>query len=155
MSEFLGKTIVCDRCGKTHFLRYKKTDSFNGGYTNIDQFESMPEGWEQHYAIPGLLCEECEKEYADILKKFMNRESSNNVIIRHAYFETLEPPLPSEIDRIRKHLMSFHLRGYHDDLPGIDVTNSIDAMLLINSDDIPENFKVGKKIKITLEVEDS
>lgn len=81
--------------------------------------------------------------------------TKNNVIVRHAYFETLEPPLSSEIDWIRKNLMRFHLRGYHDDFPGIDVTNSIDAMLLINSDDIPENFKIGKKIKVTLEVEDS
>lgn len=73
MSEILGKTIICDRCGKTHFLQYKKTDSFDGGYTKIDSFEQMPEGWKLHYDLIGLLCDECDKEYSDFLNKFLNK----------------------------------------------------------------------------------
>lgn len=72
MSEHLGKLIECDRCGKTHFLNYTDTKSFDGGYTQIDQFDKMPDGWNYH-SETGLLCDECEKAYQQLLDEFFDR----------------------------------------------------------------------------------
>lgn len=72
MSEHLGKLIECDRCGKTYFLHYTGTDSFDGGYVKTDQFCKIPAGWNYHSGI-GLLCDECEKAYQQLLDEFFDR----------------------------------------------------------------------------------
>lgn len=46
MAEHLGKMIECDRCGKTHFLNYTGTKTFDVGYTKVDQFDKNPDGWD-------------------------------------------------------------------------------------------------------------
>lgn len=72
MAEHLGKMIVCDRCGKTHFLHYTGTESYDGGYTKVNLFDKVPDGWRQHYDI-GLLCSECEQTYQDMLDEFFGK----------------------------------------------------------------------------------
>lgn len=73
MAEHLGKMIECDRCGKTHFLYYTGTKSLDGGYTKVDQFGKSPDGWVYHSDDIGLLCDECEKAYQDLLDEFFDR----------------------------------------------------------------------------------
>lgn len=72
MAEHLGKMIECDRCGKTHFLYYTGTDTRDGGFTKYTLFDKMPDGWTKHYDI-GLLCNECEKAYQELLDEFFDR----------------------------------------------------------------------------------
>lgn len=72
MAEHLGKMIECDRCGKTHFLYYTGTETFDGGYTKVDQFNKNPDGWEYH-SDTGLLCDECAKAYQELLDEFFDR----------------------------------------------------------------------------------
>ena len=72
MAEHLGKMIVCDRCGKTHFLHYMDTESYDYGYTKVTLFEKMPDGWKKH-SDTGLLCDECEKTYQDMLDEFFGK----------------------------------------------------------------------------------
>ena len=74
MAEHLGKMIECDRCGKTHFLHYTGIRAFDGGYTSVSvsDFQKRPEGWGYHLET-GLLCDECEKTYQDILDEFFDR----------------------------------------------------------------------------------
>lgn len=73
MAERLGKMIECDRCGKTHFLDYTGTKSYYG--TNVEHFThfaNKPDGWKDHIEI-GLLCDECEKAYQELLDEFFDR----------------------------------------------------------------------------------
>ena len=72
MAERLGKMIECDRCGKSYFLNYTGTDTLDGGYTKVDQFNKRPDGWEYH-SDTGLLCDECEKLYQELLDEFFDR----------------------------------------------------------------------------------
>lgn len=72
MAEHIGKMIECDRCGKTHFLYYTGTESYDCGYTKVDLFDDMPDGWKKYYDT-GLLCDECAKAYQDMLDEFFDR----------------------------------------------------------------------------------
>lgn len=72
MAEHLGKLIICDRCGKTQFLHHLKTETLDGGYTKVDKYDKRPDGWEYH-SDTGLLCDECEKLYQELLNKFFDR----------------------------------------------------------------------------------
>ena len=69
MSETIGKRIECDRCGKTYFLNYIGTKEFDGGFTKVNEFEKKPETWGYH-TDTGLLCDECEKVYQNLLNEF-------------------------------------------------------------------------------------
>lgn len=72
MAERLGKMIECDRCGKSHFLDYTGTDARDGGFTIYALFDKIPDGWKNHSDI-GLLCDECEKLYQELLDEFFDR----------------------------------------------------------------------------------
>lgn len=72
MAERLGKMIECDRCGKSHFLNCAGTDTRDGGFTKYTLFDKMPDGWKNHFDI-GLLCDECEKLYQELLDEFFDR----------------------------------------------------------------------------------
>lgn len=45
MSEVEGKNLVCDVCGRTVFLKYVKTEEYDGGFTKIRRYEDKPDGW--------------------------------------------------------------------------------------------------------------
>lgn len=72
MSEYLGKIIKCDRCGKTHFLNYTGTKSLDGGYTKVDEFDKRPDEWGYH-GETGLLCDECEAAYQKLIDEFFGK----------------------------------------------------------------------------------
>lgn len=71
----VGKLIKCDRCGEQVFLPWISQDEFDGGYTRVDKFETVPEGWEcvsryfHKYDLRNL-CPKCTKEYEYMLSEF-------------------------------------------------------------------------------------
>lgn len=73
MSEANGKLLTCDRCGETVFLRLTGRTELDGGWTNYDNFESAPDGWELAH-LPNTkycrLCPRCFKEYTELLTEF-------------------------------------------------------------------------------------
>lgn len=75
MSEVKGKLQTCDRCGETIFLKTVGDGDADGGFTRWNKFEEAPEGWARRYDISSLLCPKCNKEYENLLKWFMERNS--------------------------------------------------------------------------------
>lgn len=74
MSEAKGMLKTCDRCGETVFLKAISDGISDGGYTRWNRFEDAPEGWDWRRET-GTLCPKCNKEYENLLKRFM--ESSD------------------------------------------------------------------------------
>ena len=70
MAEHLGKMIECDRCSKTYFLNYTGTKSQYG--IDVEHFAKKSDGWKMHIEI-GLLCNECEKVYQELIDEFFDR----------------------------------------------------------------------------------
>lgn len=75
MSKVKGLLVTCHRCGATVFLKYKKTDYFDGGFTKSDDFEEKPEGWTCKYpAEDGNgyvdLCPKCTEVFMKLLYDF-------------------------------------------------------------------------------------
>lgn len=64
------KVTKCKRCGETVFRRYLSTKELDGGYTKIEEFEKMPDGWENSYEL-GMLCPVCHEEFESMKKDFM------------------------------------------------------------------------------------
>lgn len=83
MSEKVGKLLGCDRCGKQVFLKYIRTEAFDGGYSKIDYFEKKPDGWETGWRV-GILCPECRTEYENLVEKFMQECKPEWKIVRRA-----------------------------------------------------------------------
>jgi hypothetical protein len=78
MSVKCGKTITCDRCGKSVFLNQVEYET---PFT-IDEYEPAPEGWERGFDSD--LCPDCYGEYLKLKKSFfLNkpiRPSENEMI---------------------------------------------------------------------------
>lgn len=55
------------------FCRRTGTKDMDGGYTQWDTFEKLPEGWETHCEGIGLLCPECNVEYSAMQEEFKGR----------------------------------------------------------------------------------
>lgn len=77
MSEKIGKLLSCDRCGKKVFLRYINTNTYDGGYSKVDNFEKQPEGWVVGWGV-GMLCPECHAKYDDLVDTFMNEDDEHD-----------------------------------------------------------------------------
>lgn len=45
MAETEGKLLTCDVCGRTVFLKYVKTEEYDGGFTKVCRYEDKPDGW--------------------------------------------------------------------------------------------------------------
>lgn len=74
MSEKIGKIVTCDRCGREIFLNYTGTSHLDGGFTKIEHFEKMPDGWrvrESYGKDYIMLCPDCNNEIELLHKKFM------------------------------------------------------------------------------------
>ena len=69
MAEKLGKLKICDRCGEQIFLELTKTDTLDGGYTKVLNYECPPEGWQWH-SETGQLCPHCNAEFLELVRKF-------------------------------------------------------------------------------------
>ena len=74
MSEQIGKRLTCDRCGETIFLKWEGMSEFDGGYSKIQHFEKVPEGWGSVIDL-GLLCPRCYVEYGNLIENF--KEAAN------------------------------------------------------------------------------
>ncbi len=51
MAKINGQIVICDRCNTQIFLKCTGEGEADGGYTQWNEFEPMPEGWEW-VAIP-------------------------------------------------------------------------------------------------------
>ena len=71
MSEWTGKIIACDRCGKECRLKLLGERELDGGFAHVQNFEKMPETWKYRYEI-GYLCPKCNAEYQSLTAIFMN-----------------------------------------------------------------------------------
>lgn len=74
MSEQIGKRLTCDRCGETIFLKWEGMSEFDGGYSKIQHFEKVPEGWGSVMGL-GQLCPKCYGEYIKLIEDF--KEAAN------------------------------------------------------------------------------
>lgn len=70
MSEWKGKIIACDRCGKECRCKFLKDDELDGGFTHVERFEKVPEDWYYSYEI-GWLCPNCFGEFKYLREQFM------------------------------------------------------------------------------------
>lgn len=74
MAEKVGKLVICDLCGYSEFVAYTKTDQYDGGFTNIDRYEPLSEGWQYSSDLGAKLCPSCsaawEKCKADYLYRY-------------------------------------------------------------------------------------
>lgn len=57
--------------GEKVFSQCTGDGATDGGYTRWNEFEPLPEGWENHYET-GQLCPKCNEEYNVIIEKFKN-----------------------------------------------------------------------------------
>ena len=55
-----GMMETCDWCGRRYFRPRKGTDYRDGGFTKIDKYEPLPEGWINRFET-GLLCPDCSR----------------------------------------------------------------------------------------------
>lgn len=66
-----GKLLECDRCGKTHFLKYLRSETRDGGYSGeYDVYEETPKRW-LHETQIGWLCPECADEFKLFVSSFV------------------------------------------------------------------------------------
>ena len=75
MSKQKGMPVTCHRCGTTVFLKYKKTDTFDGGFTKTEDFEEKPEGWTCKFQDEDGngyvdLCPKCSETFMKLLFDF-------------------------------------------------------------------------------------
>lgn len=72
MSEWKGMIVTCDRCGKETRREWLSEKEMDGGFTRIQNFEPIAEGWEYEPVIEGHLCPFCHDAFEQILDEFMN-----------------------------------------------------------------------------------
>lgn len=69
-TDSIYKATACQRCGECLFSEYNGTKEFDGGYTRVNEFEPVPDGWQRHDTT-GYLCPSCEALYQSRLQAFM------------------------------------------------------------------------------------
>lgn len=40
-----GQMVICDRCGAEIFRRWIGEKTYDGGWTHVDSYEQLPDGW--------------------------------------------------------------------------------------------------------------
>ena len=70
-----GQLWMCERCGKTVFLKCTGEGERDGGYTRWNTFEPAPKGWKEvgvyHRGIY-LVCPECYEEYQKFMEEVVD-----------------------------------------------------------------------------------
>lgn len=76
-------------------------------------------------------------------------------IVRRAYIYAIEKPLHDEAG-YDESLMRVHTRGYtpHGLFKSFGPDGLIESVFLMKPEDIPEDLEVGRKVKVTIEIED-
>lgn len=71
-NKILGYLVKCDRlgCGNEIFLEHLGTESLDGGYTEYEKFETLPDTWLEQHEI-GYLCPRCAAEFRGWVTSFM------------------------------------------------------------------------------------
>ena len=69
MADIKGCKTICDCCGKETFRLYTGEEVLDGGYTRINNFEPLPNGWRSRSEI-GMLCPDCNREFDILLEDF-------------------------------------------------------------------------------------
>lgn len=76
-------------------------------------------------------------------------------LVRHAYINAIERPFRDQAGH-KEGLMRIYLRGYLQNEPfesfGLD--GLIESVFLIKPGDIPADLKAGRKVKVTIEIEE-
>ena len=67
-----GRLTVCDRCGANVFSKCTCKGEADGGFTQWNEFEDLPDGWSSHFNT-GDLCPKCSKEYDKLMSDFLTR----------------------------------------------------------------------------------
>ena len=62
----------CEWCGRRYFRPHKETTYRDGGFTKIDKYEPLPEGWGNRYGI-GMLCPNCSKDLDESIEAAKSR----------------------------------------------------------------------------------
>lgn len=44
-NEKIYMVTKCKRCGETAFRKYLSTKALDGGFTKVEEFEKLPDGW--------------------------------------------------------------------------------------------------------------
>lgn len=77
MASIEGKLLICSRCSKSVFLKHIGTKEYDGGFTQVKEYEPNPEGWEnvciEHYVD---LCPKCSELWAKTRSEFFALKGS-------------------------------------------------------------------------------
>ena len=73
MSEWIGKIVICDRCGREVRRKLLERTELDGGFTSTNRFVEMPGTWEYRHET-GWLCPDCADEFHRHLDAFMKKE---------------------------------------------------------------------------------
>lgn len=71
--RYEAEVVKCDNCGNT-IIRKKTGDEENdGGYTRVNIYEDIPNGWmhERIYGKLSDLCPSCAEVFKSIMSKYM------------------------------------------------------------------------------------
>lgn len=76
-------------------------------------------------------------------------------LVRHAYINAIEKPLRDQAG-YKEGLTRIYLRGYlrNEPFESFGLDGLIESVFLIKPEDIPTDLKVGRKVKVTIEVEE-
>lgn len=73
MAEKKGKLVICDLCGYSEFVAFTKTTQHDGGYTSIDHYEALSEGWQYSSDLAAKLCPTCSAAWEECKANYRSR----------------------------------------------------------------------------------
>lgn len=69
MSQVEGKTLTCDLCGSSVFLKFTGHGEVDGGYSRWREYEKPPEGWNTAMVSKiGDLCPTCSRRINEVVE---------------------------------------------------------------------------------------
>ena len=77
MGTINGQLVICDLCGKQIFRKCIGEGSADGGFTQWNEFEPIPEGW-GWASETGRMCPKCTAEYKSLIDSFISKVRNEN-----------------------------------------------------------------------------
>ena len=72
MPEYVGKMLICSRCGKEVFLKKTGEHTLDGGFTGpFNDYEAKPDGWINIPELGGHICDYCSDEFKHMMYNYM------------------------------------------------------------------------------------
>ena len=59
MAEKKGKLVICDLCGYSEFVAHTSTSNHDGGFTQVEHYEALSDGWQYSNDLGVKLCPNC------------------------------------------------------------------------------------------------